>query len=155
IVAATALIPLAVLPIALRVSAGALMPLSTDQHYVWVLSIYRWFRGTEVYLMRALPSPAGLLLLVGLPACLPIGRRRMASAAMTAANLHWLIYAIVWFLVFIAPVLPIVARSELYLYLPGFGFCLLAGHLIDRLTAEVRRNRLVVAALILYVVALV
>jgi hypothetical protein len=131
------------------------MPLSTDQHYVWVLSIYRWFRGIQVYLPRTLPSPGGLLVLVALPASLQIGRRKVVSAVVTASNLHLLIYAMVWFLVFIAPVLPIVARSELYLYLPGFGFCLLAGQLTDRLMGEVRRKGPIVAGLILYVLALV
>jgi len=68
----------------------------------------------------------------------------------------WVIaFSFAWMLVFLAPVLPIVSRSELYLYLPVFGVCLLAGLAADALVWRVAAHRVVRIALTVYVTALV
>jgi hypothetical protein len=62
--------------------------------------------------------------------------------------------ASVWFLVFMLPVFPIPGRSELYLYLPGAGWCLLAGHLVDRWISTIDpRPQLIAGLFALYVTA--
>ena len=67
----------------------------------------------------------------------------------------WVIaFSFAWMLVFLAPVLPIVSRSELYLYLPVFGVCLLAGLAADALVWRVAAHRVVRIALTVYVTAL-
>jgi hypothetical protein len=150
--AAGALLLVAAVPLILRGAAGALMPLSDDRHYAWVMTASRVFRSLEVYVPRALPSPAALFLLVGIPA-IALGARFSAihdgSVAKTGKVLA---FAAVWFLVFIAPALPIPARSELYLYLPVFGFSVAAGHVVYRLTgAVVRPARVLIVAFAIYV----
>jgi hypothetical protein len=146
---------LAVIPIGLRISAGALMPVSTDSHYAWVWSIHRWFRGVEVYLPRVLPSPVALALFVALPAAVGVWRHGARLDIWNVLTLRWLTLALVWFLVFIAPVLLIVARSELYLYLPGLGFCLFAGHVIDRVLATNDRPHFAAVGLATVILGLV
>lgn len=152
LVAAVSILSLAAIPLALRVSVGALMPTSADEHYGWVWTAHRWWRSLQVYLPRALPSAAGLVLLVAIPVA--VAARRVASlrdALEGEATRRWAVYALLWFLVFIAAALPIVARSELYLYLPGLGFGLLAGHVTDRVLTSVNRPRFAAVALTCYV----
>jgi hypothetical protein len=124
----------AVLAVALglRIGAGALMPLSADEHYNLGNPLAQWIRNLTNYVPRASPAPLALLALVGLPLLV----RRVArhdrpawplEAADVAAQAR---HGAAWFLVFIAPVLGIPLRNELYLYLPVFGVALLAGHLV-------------------------
>jgi hypothetical protein len=138
---------------ALRTSVGALVPLSLDPHYNLATPIFRWSRNARNYLWRALPSPVALAAVAGLVTWL---RAPDTSGATRpdARPAPLAVYAVAWFLVFIAPVLPIIARSELYLYLPGFGFCLLAGHLVARTIDITGRFRLAALAVALYVLAL-
>ena len=66
------------------------------------------------------------------------------------ANLF--VFPLAWVIAFLAPVLPIVARSELYLYLPVFGVCLLAGLLAQALIWNVAQRRTVAVVVAVYVV---
>ena len=150
--AAAGILSLGAIPLALRMSVGALMPTSVDEHYGWVWTTHRWWRSLQVYLPRALPSAAGLVLLVAIPAA--VATRPVASlrdALTNEATRRWASYALLWFLVFIAAALPIVGRSELYLYFPGFGFGLLAGYFTDRVLTSVNRPRFAAIALTCYV----
>ena len=144
--------------LALRTYVGALVPISVDPHYNLATPLFRWSRNARNYLWRALPSPGALFAVAGLIMWQYAGQvfrfgvpGRNASEPRPGALA---LYAAAWFVVFIAPVVPIVARSELYLYLPGFGFCMLAGHLAERAIDNAARVRLATVALALYVAAL-
>jgi hypothetical protein len=63
-----------------------------------------------------------------------LARQRRAHQRSSAPSVFaGLAFPLMWAAVFLAPVLPIVARNELYLYMPVFGACLLAGLTLDRL----------------------
>jgi len=130
------------------------MPLTSDTNYSWSLSLYRWFRATEIYVPRALPSPAALLIVVAVPAAFAMRRIEAMPRLWDTSSRRVLAYAVAWFLVFIAPVLPVAGRSELYLYLAGFGFCLVAGQLTDRAWAGSRGRPITAVAMVLYILGL-
>lgn len=140
------------IPVYLRIAAGGLMPGAGDHHYFFDLTAGRFLRSFEIYLPRALPSAAALVLVVGLPGLVRWGAIR--DLAREPETRRWAWYGLLWFLVFLLPVFPIAARSELYLYLPGAGWCLLCGYLVDRLLVAVEPSRrLVVSLLAIYIVA--
>ena len=153
-VAAAMMLALAIVPLWLRWHAGALMPWSVDPHYSLDWSLYRLARGVEIYVPRALPAQLALLIVVGMPAALagtaPAWRQLRSTPGIGQITL----VAVAWFAVLMLPVIPIPARSELYLYFPAFGFCLLAGVVVDRLLTTVTRPRPVLAALVVYSLAL-
>jgi hypothetical protein len=103
------------------------------------------------YLLRSVPSPLILLVIAGASSLGFNANITNTKAADTGEFARLAGYAIVWFLIFIAPVLGIGSRSELYLYLPGFGMCLLAGRIADHLWERSRSSTSLVAALCLYV----
>ena len=78
--------------------------------------------------------------------------RGCVGRTLIMANL--LVFPLAWVIAFLAPVLPIVARSELYLYLPVFGVCLLAGVLAQALIWNVAQRRTVAVVVAVYVVTL-
>jgi hypothetical protein len=153
VVMVAVMLALAIVPLWLRWRAGALMPWSLDEHYTLDWSPYRLMRGLEIYVPRALPSPVALLIVVGVPAAFASGG--IASLRQGFGGLgRMALIAVSWFAALMLPVLPIPARSELYLYLPGFGFCLFAGYVVDRLLTMVKRPRAMIVALVVYAVAL-
>ena len=153
LVAVAAITLSALIPLSLRIAAGGLMPDVGHQHYSFDLSLWRFFRSFEVYLPRALPSSVALVVLVGLPGIADWRGVRDVVAQPYTKRLA--LYALLWFLIFLLPVFPIPARSELYLYLPGAGWCLLAGYLVDGLISVVQpRARLVASLAVIYVASL-
>jgi Flp pilus assembly protein TadD len=62
-------------------------------------------------------------------------------------------FGVIWFFVTLLPVCHIFPHHELlaehYLYLPSFGFCLLAGYLVDRLLKDTPYRSLIYASCIL------
>jgi hypothetical protein len=153
VTAAAAMVAIGAALLAWRGYVGALMPVSLDPHYNLATPLFRWSRNARNYFWRALPAPAALLMVAGLAArryARPTSGGAPAGAATsdrTEPRTGTLIlYSVAWFVVFIAPVLPIVARSELYLYLPGFGFCMVAGSLVDRAVRGTGHVRLAIAA---------
>ena len=135
-----------------RARVGALMPLSYDPHYNLLSPLHRWVRNVRNYLGRALPSPAALLLTTAAAALVrmrPLTPSRRPSGGVPEVAA----VAAAWFLTFMAPVLPIVGRSEVYLYLPVFGICLLAGYFADRASLTAHRTALA-AALSAYIAVL-
>jgi Dolichyl-phosphate-mannose-protein mannosyltransferase len=126
-----------------RARIGALMPASPDPHYDLITPLYRWFRNIRNYFWRAIVSPLALVLFAAVA-----GFR--SGTATTGRFIHMAVYGCVWFVVFIVPVLPIVARSEHYLYLPVFGLCLPAGALTARLLDDARHRGAAVAAIMIY-----
>jgi protein O-mannosyl-transferase len=116
-----------------RAQTGALLPLSHDPHYNLEVRLFRLWRNAQNYTARMLPGP--LVLLAATAAAFAIGRSRPPVIRRYSAALPTFLVA--WMAILLAPVLGIVARNELYLYLPVFGACLLAAHAaapwIDRL----------------------
>jgi hypothetical protein len=143
----------AVVLLGVRFYVGALMPVSSDPHYDLATPIGRWFRNGRNYFWRALVSPTALVVLAAVARL--VDRKRDSDLPHMRAPLSRLArYAAVWFIVFIIPVLPIVARSELYLYLPVLGLCLVAGSLVESLLSGGRtRDPRCLAALVVYVLA--
>jgi len=121
---------------AMRSHVGALTPFSGDSHYDLMTGIARWTRNASNYAMRMFVAPASLLLAIGLGRA---GQRFFSTSAATdrpkpllvsyLVDVRLIAFAAAFVVVFLAPVLPIALRSELYLYLPVFGVCLLAGWL--------------------------
>jgi hypothetical protein len=144
-----------------RAASGALMPYSTDAHYNLAVPLVRLGRNATNYLGRLLPSPAALVLVVGLPAWLAARGRKWdhtpppAAAGVSGSHpIGVALFGIVWTVVLIAPTLAIAARNELYLYLPSFGACLAAAALVAPAVAGDGRRRVTTVALVLYAVAL-
>ena len=135
----------------MRTRVGAIMPGTLDSHYGLMRPVGRWARNLENYLGRVGPSALGLLAIAGIPAWLHQQRARAGWDRRDVPRLA--VFAISWFAVFVLPVLPIPARSELYLYLPGVGFCMLAGLLVHRLLEARPSRRLAVASLSVYILA--
>ena len=77
----------------------------------------------------------------------------MSGSRSFLIRLDVLTFAAAFAAVFVAPVLPISLRSELYLYLPVFGVCLFAGWVAALLFGVIERRSLV-AAVAVYVVVL-
>ena len=120
--AMTLLSALAVLVLWWRTGAGALMPFSKDAHYDLGVPLFRFIRNARNYAARMLPVPLVLVVVAGLSAL--FSPRRFDGAAQLSGREA--VFAAALTAVFLAPVIGIVARNELYLYLPTFGCCLLA-----------------------------
>jgi hypothetical protein len=131
---------------------GALMPGSPDAHYSLAAPPARWIRNLRNYLGRMMPGPLSLMTLVAAASALS------ARATSVGRTLHFqfpvLIFALLWSLIFLAPVLPIAARSELYLYLPVFGLCLLAASMLESLLRDSRLTHVVLTAIVAYAIVL-
>ena len=123
-----------------RSLAGAMTLGTGDAHYGMTTPVSRWICNARNCFWRAVPSPLALLFLTGLPSLL--ARRPDPEPRATAIG-PLTIIATAWLVTFILPTLPIAGRSELYLYLPGFGICLLVGSLLARIWQEASRTVLV------------
>jgi hypothetical protein len=143
----------AVLLVLIRVPVGALMPVSSDTHYSLATPLLRWMRNLRNYSMRMLPAPAALTVVVGLAALLQRGSKLALDGFRDRRFLSIVLFSAGWTLTFLAAVLPIAARSELYLYLPVFGLCLIAGYAADHWHRQAGR-RVLVPALLAYVLVL-
>jgi hypothetical protein len=135
-----------------RSHVGALTPISGDVHYDLMTPLTRWARSARNYAGRMIGAPLGLVVIMAIVGFL--ARRRFAVAYQRQELIAISVFAVAWMLVFLAPVLPIVARSELYLYVPVFGMCLLAGYAADAFVGGVETSRAFVFAIALYVLTL-
>jgi hypothetical protein len=153
--AVAALCGLAIAIYVWRAQIGALTPFSGDAHYDVITGASRWARSLQNYTGRMIAGPLALTLLFLTARFVDKRRAGRAGAAGTRgsysirANLF--VLPLAWVIAFLAPVLPIAARSELYLYLPVFGVCLIAGLLAQALIWNARSGAVVVAV---YVVTL-
>jgi hypothetical protein len=111
-----------------RAEVGALTPFSGDAHYSPALSLALWTRNATNYVGRMIVAPMALLVLLGLARLTEKGRSSPGSYSILIP-VGVLAFAAAFVALFLAPVLPIALRSELYLYLPVFGVCLVAGWL--------------------------
>jgi hypothetical protein len=135
-----------------RSHVGALTPLSGDVHYDLMTPLTRWARSARNYTGRMIGAPLGLFIIMAIAGF--AARRRIQVVRVWGEPASVAAFSVAWMLVFLAPVLPIVARSELYLYLPVFGMCLLAGAAAEALVRGLETNRTVRAAIVIYIVAL-
>ena len=155
--AVAALCGLAIAIYVWRAQIGALTPFSGDAHYDVMTGASRWARSLQNYTGRMIAAPLALTLLFLTARFVDKRRAARAGAAGTRgsysimANLF--VLPLAWVIVFLAPVLPIVARSELYLYLPVFGVCLIAGLLAQALIWNVAQRRTVARRSVAVVVA--
>jgi len=144
-----AMILCGVIVFVLRAHFGAMMPLTSNAHYALIQPLARWTRNLENYSGRVVPSALGVLLLVALPGWL---LNRDLSQWDTEVFRRYLLFGVAWFVIFILPVLPIVARSELYLYFPGIGLALFVARIVDMTVSDRRRQWLMACSLAMYVV---
>jgi hypothetical protein len=145
VLAVVLMIGLGTATLALRGAVGARLPFP-DLHYDLLAPVGRDLDNARNYLVRALPAPA--LLVFGIwVAWLMSGRPRGQPRSVIPLR-QIAVFAMAWFVVFIAPVLPLAARSELYLYVTGFGFCVLAAS-ISQVLSVIWTARTAVAALVL------
>src|SRR5262245_13020845 len=103
----------------IRAQAGAITLAITDPHYNLTTPLRRWMRNGRNYFQRILPSPLAMLAIAGIPALLVRGGQSVEWPAGRVLR-AFSVFAAVWFVAFILPVVPIAGRSELYLYFPGF-----------------------------------
>jgi hypothetical protein len=135
-----------------RTQTGALTPFSGDDHYSAMISLTLWARNALNYTERMLVAPAILITLLSF---MQFSFFQRAEPLNVDAK-NPLVFAGAFTVVFLGPVLPIVLRSELYLYLPVFGVCLLTGWLAAWLSSRVYRlqRRALIVVLTLYILAL-
>jgi hypothetical protein len=141
-----------------RAHIGALTPFSGDAHYDVMTGASRWARSLQNYTGRMIAGPLALTLLFLTARFVDKRRAALAGAAGTRGSYSimasFFVFPLAWVIAFLAPVLPIVARSELYLYLPVFGVCLIAGLLAQALIWNVAQRRTVAVVVAVYVVTL-
>jgi hypothetical protein len=148
-----ALVIVALVIYILRGQTGALMPFSGDAHYDLTSDAARLARSLTNYTGRMIAAPLALVLIVAIVR-LMWGRRwgrswgRRSSPSPTPSPTPSPAFALAWPLVFLAPVMPLAARAELYVYLPVFGWCLLAGWAAWALSSHLDRRALAAAALV-------
>lgn len=146
-------VALAMLIFAWRSQTGALTPFSANEHYSPAISVALWARNAINYAGRMIPAPVLLLAVLGLARLTGTRRPIPAGSHWYTIDVDVIAFAGAFVVVFLAPVLPISLRSELYLYLPVFGVCLLAGWVGAMLFYRLERRSLIIAAA-LYVTTL-
>lgn len=139
--AVTGFIVLALVIYAWRSQTGALTPFAGDEHYSPAISAVLWTRNAFNYAGRMIAGPLGLLAILSV---VRFSFFRRAEALYEDSN-NPLVFAAAFVVIFLAPVLPISLRSELYLYLPVFGVCLFAGWLASLLSSGIQSRSLAVA----------
>ena len=152
-VALTGLLVIAAAIFMWRAHTGALTPFSGDAHYDLMAPLSVWVRNGINYSGRIPVAPLALVAVVAI--AVSIRRRAEASASAGTRTLKRALYgetsvavfSLAWVVMFLVPVLPIALRSELYLYLPVFGLCVLVGEVAERLVQRVNNPRIVMAAI--------
>jgi hypothetical protein len=147
--AVTGFAALALVVYAWRSQTGALAPFAGDEHYSQVISLALWLRNATNYAGRMIAAPIAVVVMLGL-ARLMNGPRPLQGSLLRfyAIPVDVLAFATAVVVLFLAPVLPISLRSELYLYLPVFGVCLIAGWLGSLLSDDIEPRALAVAAVV-------
>jgi len=124
--AVTGFVVLALVVYAWRSQTGALTPFAGDAHYSAAISLTLWLRNAANYAGRMIAAPVALIVLLGLARLM---NRPRPMTGLFVIPVDVFAFAATFVVLFLAPVLPISLRSELYLYLPVFGVCLIAGWL--------------------------
>jgi len=132
-----------------RSHVGALTPMSGDDHYTLLTGLARVLRSLRNYVGRLLPAPVALIALIAIVRMLD-ARRSSESTTPHSILMTGFVLPLAWMLLFLLPVLPIVARSEIYLYLPAFGTCLLASVIARAMLFAVRQRRATLAAICVF-----
>ena len=127
--AATGFIVVALVIYAWRSQTGALTAFAGDEHYSPEISVALWLRNGINYAGRMIAAPAALVALLVIARCLDRRHPVPSGSRSYLVRFDVVAFAAAFVVIFLAPVLPISLRSELYLYLPVFGMCLVAGWL--------------------------
>src|SRR5688572_23684555 len=143
--AVTGFIMVALVIYAWRSQTGALTPFAGDEHYSPAISIALWLRNATNYAGRMIAVPLALLVLVGLARLTNKDRPSPSGSRSYLVPVDLLTFVAAFVVIFLAPVLPISLRSELYVYLPVFGVCLFAGWLGSLLSSGIEPRSLAVA----------
>jgi hypothetical protein len=137
---------------------AALMPFSANEHYNLLISFSIVIKNLANYFLRSIPTVVLLLLCVALPLFISSFRTRVFKSRfkILSRDVKPILYSIVWFIVFILPVLHIKMRSELYLYIVGVGFCILIADIIvgllDRIMPHIKKvGILIPVGLVIYI----
>jgi hypothetical protein len=125
----------------MRVEAGATFA-AVQQQYQPNWSPTRWATNITNYLLRASPAPVAALILVSAASR---SWRNAAPALPSRDTLRVILFGLGWYIAFIAPTLPISLRSEVRLYLPGYGVALIVAAILN---AAVDTSRLRVPLLV-------
>jgi hypothetical protein len=129
-----------------RAQTGALTPFSGNEHYDLWSPLTVWIRNAVNYSGRMLVAPLALVAVAAI-AALAQGGLTQAGPKTRLYGISVVLFSLGWVVVFLAPVLPIRLRSELYLYLPVFGLCLLAGSTAAALIHRIDSRRAVTIAI--------
>jgi hypothetical protein len=123
-----------------RIEAGALVPGTADPHYMLATPLFRWWRNARNYFWRLLPEPLAAVILLSIAGAIgtwankePRPNREPGTGNSEPGLREIAVFGIAWVAVCLLPVLPVIARNELYLYLPAFGMSVLAAYTIARL----------------------
>ncbi len=145
---ALGLVAVAVAAVAWRAQIGARMPTMDGGHYLASMSLGGLLHNLRNYAERMAPAPLLVLVACGGCAALTLSVRRTLGtlAQIVGHRWHVALVTLVWPIAFLAPTLPFTARSELYVYLPVLGPCLLVGLMIAALLEDSRARRSVVLA---------
>jgi len=166
VAASVAFVVLAALVFLWRIEAGAIIPGTVDPHYTLATPLFRWWRNARNYVGRLVPEPLLAVIIVAFAAAAERGWRTVASGfigmweqrpvvsgfSRTVSARETAVCAVAWMSVFLLPVLPVVARNELYLYLPAFGLSLLAVQVIESFADLSRRSFRVWSAIAIFAV---
>jgi hypothetical protein len=136
-----------------RAHVGALTPMSGDDHYTLLTGLARVLRSVRNYVGRLLPAPIALITMIAIVRMLDARRRSAPARAQPILVTHFVL-PLAWMLLFLLPVLPIVARSEIYVYLPAFGMCLVAAVIARALLLDVSRRGAALATIGVFVLTL-
>jgi hypothetical protein len=99
-------------------------------------------------------APVGLVAAAAIAWVVSRKRATVERSTTTTTFAPIVAFSLGWLLAFLGPVLPIVLRSELYLYLPVFGLCLLAGRVAEGLLRRVTDRRIVAVTIGVFALAL-
>jgi hypothetical protein len=138
--------------IAWRSHTGALTPSSSDAHYDLLTGLARVLRSLRNYVGRMMPAPVSMIAAMALARIID-ARRAASTTGPNSIAVSGFVVPLVWMVLFLAPVLPIVARSEIYLYLPAFGMCLLAAVIARATMVGHSQHRAAAVAVGLFVLA--
>jgi hypothetical protein len=148
------LVVLGALLFAWRSHVGALTPFSGDEHYRLLTGIARIARSLQNYFGRMIGVPLALVVLLVIARIVDVRRAGGGREPIGLLLITVLAFPLVWTVILLAPVLPIVARSEIYLYMPVLGVCLLAGIFGWVTYVGVPQRRAAAVAIVAFVVAI-
>lgn len=119
------IIPLVVY-IILRLNSDAMTPFNSPEYYRYSLSLTLLLKNVIEYIIRAGLLDIYLLFLLTIILLCSFIYKGKREKLKESPNFKAMIPGFVWFICLLLPVLPLVARSDLYAYLPQLGIHVMA-----------------------------